>query len=43
MTEDNLTLGSGHTMQYMDHLLWKCAGETYKTLLTSTTLGNVIL
>ena len=42
VTEDDLTLGGGHTMQYIDHVSWKCTPETYVILLTSVTQINVI-
>ena len=29
VTEDDLTLGGGNTMQYTDHVLQKCSFETY--------------
>lgn len=33
MTEDELTLGSRHTMKYADHVLQKSTLETYIALL----------
>ena len=29
MTEDDLTLGGGHTIQYTDHVSQKCTLEMY--------------
>ena len=41
--EDDLTLGGGHTMQYTDHVLWKCTLETYMTpLITKVSPINLI-
>ena len=37
VTEGDLTLGDGHTMQYTDHVSQKCTLETYMTLLTNVT------
>ena len=37
VTEDDWTLGVGHTMQYTGHVSQKCTLETYVTLLTNVT------
>ena len=42
VTEDDLTLESGHTMQYTDHVSQKCTLETYVILLINITPINVI-
>ena len=42
VTEDDLTLGGGYTMQYTAHVLWKCTLETYIILLTNVTSINLI-
>ena len=41
MTEDNWTVGGGHTRQYADHVLLKCTLETYTILLTNVTPQKV--
>ena len=41
VTEDGLTLGGGHTIQYTDQLSQKCALETYVILLTNVTPINL--
>ena len=35
VSEDDLTLGGGHTVQYIDHISQKCTLETYIILLTN--------
>ena len=40
--EDDLTLSGGHTVQYTDLVLQKCAVETYMILLTNVTPINLI-
>ena len=35
VTEDDWTLGVGHTMQYTGHVSQKCTLETYMILLTN--------
>ena len=42
MMEDDLTLSGGHTVQYTDLVLQKCAVETYMILLTNVTPINLI-
>ena len=37
VTEDELTLGGGHTMQYTDHVSQECTLDAYMTLLTNVT------
>ena len=37
VTEDDVTLGAGHTIQYADHVSQKCTLETYIILLTHVT------
>ena len=37
VTEDDLTLGGGHTMQCIDHVSQKCILEIYIILLTNVT------
>ena len=32
VAENNLTFDGGHTMQYTDHVSWKCTLETYINL-----------
>ena len=42
VTEGDLTLGDGHTMQYTDHLSQKCTPEIYIVLLSNVTPINSI-
>ena len=42
VTEDDLTLGGGHTMQYTDHVSQNYTTETYIILLTNVTPINLI-
>ena len=42
MVTEDLTLGSGHTMQYTDNSLQNCTLETYIILLTIVTPINLI-
>ena len=42
VTEDDVTLGAGHTIQYADHVSQKCTLETYIILLTHVTPLNLI-
>ena len=42
VTEGDLTLGGGHTMQCTDHGSQKCTRETCGTLLTNVTPINFI-
>ena len=35
VTEDGLTLGGGHTVQYTDQVPWKCTLETFIILSNS--------
>ena len=42
VTEDDLRLGGGHTMQYTDGVSWKCTPETYMVLLTNVTPINLM-
>ena len=37
VTEDGMTLGDGHTIQYTDHVSYQCALETCMILLTNVT------
>ena len=39
--EDDLTLGGGHTMQYTDHVSYKCMLETYIFVLINVTPINL--
>ena len=41
LTQDDLTFGGGHTMQYTDHLSWKYTLETYIVLLNNVTPINL--
>ena len=41
VTEDGLTLGGGHTVQYTDHASQNCALETYTILLANVTPINL--
>ena len=38
VTEDDLTLGGGHKMQYTDHVSYNCTLEICIILLTNVTL-----
>ena len=42
VTEDDLTVGGGHTMQYTGHVSYKCTLETHMILLTNVTTMNLI-
>ena len=42
VTEGDLTWGGEHTIQCTDDVLWNCASETCKILLTSVTPINSI-
>ena len=42
VTENDLALGGGHTMQYTDHVTQKCTLETYIILLNNVTPINLI-
>ena len=42
VTEDDLSLGGGHIMQYIHYVAEKCTLETYVILLTIATLINLI-
>ena len=37
VTDGDVTLGGGHTMQYTNHVSQKCTLETYIILLTNVT------
>ena len=39
--EEDLTLGSEHTIQYTDDVLQNCSPETYITILTNVTPTNL--
>ena len=41
VTEDDLTLGGGHTIQYTDHVSQKSIVEIYVILLTNVTSINL--
>ena len=40
VTKGDLTLGGGHTMQYIDHVSQNCTVETYIILFSNVTLIN---
>ena len=42
MTEDDFTFGGGHTMQYENHVLYKCTLKTYIISLMKLTPINLI-
>ena len=42
VTEDDLTWGDGHTVQYEDHVSQNCALDSYMTLLTNVTPTHLI-
>ena len=42
MLMGDLTLGGGHTVQYIHHVSQKCTLETYIILLTSVASINLI-
>ena len=42
LKEKDLTLGGGHTMQYMDRVSKKCTLKTYVILLTNCTPIHLI-
>ena len=42
VTEEDMTLGGGHTLQYTDHVSQNCTLETYIILLTNATPINLI-
>ena len=43
LTEDDLTLGGGHTMQYIDDISQNCTLGTYIIVLTNVAPVNLIL